>query len=43
MKTRVLILVSILIAGSLSVQADWSKINYAKEYKRKVNIYLNHY
>lgn len=38
MKTKFLILISIFIAGTLYSQKDWSKVNFADEYKRKVKI-----
>jgi len=38
MKTTLLILVSILITGSLIAQKNWDNVDYAKDYKRKVNI-----
>jgi len=37
MKTTVL-LFTILLTGTLFAQKDWSKVDYAKDYKRKVNI-----
>lgn len=38
MRVRILILVSILITGNLFAQTNWNKVDYAKDYKRKVNI-----
>ncbi|MBU2651347.1 MAG: hypothetical protein KKA81_10460 [Bacteroidetes bacterium] len=38
MKTRIILLLSLFIAGTLMGQQNWNKVDFEKEYKRKVKI-----